>query len=293
MHDSNSMDQRAVGFLLRLIDTEAAVRVRRHIGAPPPGANERRVAHAVLQQIMVPPSVLVWILEEDDPELNAAVYGHPCADPTMRRAVLRGAPFGPDRRGPLPVADILRTYADEAPVPRDVVARGLVGALRAATSLKTARSAASVVLGHGDWRTVAAADRERPLPGYARWALSVRPDCPPALRAQFGSHAKFDHRLRQAGVVAGPDAYATAHGPAAQVLRVLSLGPVLFPARVRDAEDALRPLVREHLGDREEAWAVLARRLDTYDGTAPELIRRAGARRRGRVEPPPHHSASR
>jgi hypothetical protein len=51
----------------------------------------------------------------------------------------------------------------------------------------------------------------------------------------------------------------------------------MFPARVRAAEDALRPLVREHLGEREEAWAVLAQLLDTYHGTAPELIMTAGA----------------
>ncbi|MFG2471687.1 hypothetical protein ACGFXB_40465 [Streptomyces canus] len=276
MHDS-SKDQRAVGFLLGLIDADAAARIRRRIGAPPARANERRAAYAALKLTPVPSSVLVWILEEDDPKLNAAVYAHGSADPTMRRAVLRGVPFGPGRTGPLPVDTVLRKQADEPPVPQSVVARGLVGALRAATAMRPARSAASMVLGHRDWQTVAAADRERPLPGHARWALSVRPDCPPALRAQFGSHPKFDHRVRQAGVLAGPGPYATAHGPAAQVLKVLSLGRVMFPARVRDAEDALRPLVREHLGDREEAWAVLAQLLDTFHGTAPELIMTSGA----------------
>ncbi|MER7561571.1 hypothetical protein ACGFWE_05265 [Streptomyces sp. NPDC048523] len=276
MHDS-SKDQRAVGFLLGLIDADAAARVRRRIGAPRTRGNERRAAYAALKLTPVPSSVLVWILEEDDPELNAAVHGHASADPTMRRAVLRGVPFGTGRTGPLPVDTVLRKHADEPPVPQSVVTRGLVGALRAATAMGPARDAASMVLGHRDWQTVTAADRERPLPGYARWALSVRPDCPPALRAQFGSHAKFEHRVRQAGVLAGPAAYATAHGPAAQVLRVLSLGPAMFPARVRAAEDALRPLVREHLGEREEAWAVLAQLLDTYHGTAPELIMTAGA----------------
>ncbi|MFE1836316.1 hypothetical protein [Streptomyces sviceus] len=276
MHDS-SMDQRAVGFLLGLIDADAAARIRRRIGAPPPGANARRVAQAVLRLTPVPSSVLVWILEEDDPELNAVVYGHRSADVAMRRAVLRGVPFGPSRTIPLPVDRVLRKHADEPPVPQDVVARGLVGALRAATAMGPARTAASMVLGRRDWQTVTAADLERPLPGYARWALSVRPDCPPALRAQFGSHAKFAHRVRQAGVLAGPAAYATEHGPAAHVLKVLSLGPATFPGRVRDAEDALRPLVREHLDDREEAWAVLAQLIDTFHGTAPELIMTAGA----------------
>jgi hypothetical protein len=276
MRDS-SMDQRAVGFLLGLIDTDAAVRIRRRIGAPRPGPNGRRAAGAVLKVTPVPSSVLVWILEEDDPELNALVHGHGSADETMRRAVLRGVPFGPGRKEPLSVDIALRKRAAEPPVPQSVMARGLVGALRAATAMGPARSAASMVLGHRDWQTVTAADRERPLPGYARWALSVRPDCPPALRAQFGSHAKFTHRVRQAGILAGPGVYATAHGPAAQVLKVLSLGPTMFPARVRDAEDALRPFVRDHLGDREEAWAVLAQLLDTYHGTAPELIMTAGA----------------
>lgn len=276
MHDS-SMNQRAVGFLLDLIDADSAARIRRRIGAPQPGGNRRRVAQAVLKLTPVPSSVLVWILEEDDPQLNALVHGHRSADPTLRRAVLRGVPFGPGRRGPLPVDIGLRKHADEPPVPPDVVARGLVGALRSATAMGPARVAASMVLGHDDWRTVTAADRERPLPGYARWALSVRPDCPPALRAQFGSHPKFAHRVRQAGVLAGPGPYVTEHGPAAQVLKVLSVGPALFPARVRDAEDILRPLVRDSLGDREEAWAVLAQLLDTFHGTAPELIMTAGA----------------
>ncbi|MDH6454430.1 MULTISPECIES: hypothetical protein [unclassified Streptomyces] len=276
MHDS-SMDQRAVGFLLDLIDADCAARIRRRIGAPPPGANRRRVACAVLRLTPVPSSVLVWILEQDDPELNAVVYGHGSADEPLRRAVLRGVPFGPGRKGPVSVDIALRKRAEEPPVPQSVVARGLVGALRAATAMGPARSAASMVLGHDDWRTVTAADRERPLPGYARWALSVRPDCPPELRAQFGSHPKFAHRVRQAGVLSGPGDYARAHGPAAHVLKVLSLGPALFPARVRAAEDALRPLVHAHLGDREEAWAVLAQLLDTFHGTAPELIMTAGA----------------
>ncbi|MFF0014011.1 hypothetical protein [Streptomyces sp. NPDC005374] len=276
MHD-NSTAQRAVGFLLGLTDPDDAARVRRRIGAPSRGPDERRTAHAVLKLTPVPSSVLVWILEEDDPKLNAAVYGHPSADPGLRRAVLRGVPFGPGRTDTLPVDRVLLKHANEPPLPPGMVAQGLVGALRAATAMAPARDAASMVLGHRDWRTVTEADRERPLPGYARWALSVRPDCPPALRAQFGSHPKFTHRLRQAGVLAGPGAYATGHGPAAHVLKVLSLGHVMFPARVRDAENALRPLVRDHLGGREDAWAVLAQLLDTFHGTAPELIMTAGA----------------
>jgi hypothetical protein len=276
MHDSGTT-QRAVGFLLRLIDTEDADRVRRRIGAAPAATEERRSSHTVLRRTTVPSSVLLWILEQDDPELNAVVYGHVSADPAMRRAVLRGVPFGPGRTDPVPVDDVLLRHADEPPEPEGLAGRGLVAALRAVTAMAPARQAASMVLGHRDWRTVTEADSEQPLPGYARWALSVRPDCPPALRAQFGSHRKFTHRLRQAGILAGPGEYATAHGPAAQVLNVLSVGPVMFPARVHAAEDALRPLVRDHLAGREEAWAVLTQLLGTFHGTAPELIVTAGA----------------
>ncbi|MEU1274894.1 hypothetical protein [Streptomyces sp. NPDC005799] len=276
MHDDGTT-QRAVGFLLRMLDTEDADRVRRRIGVPAVAAEERRITYAVLKQSWVPASVLLWILEQDDPELNAVVYGHVSADPAMRRAVLRGLPFGPGRTDSLPVDDVLLRHADEPPEPEGFAGRGLVATLRAVTAMKPARQAASMVLGHRDWRTVTEADREQPLPGYARWALSVRPDCPQALRAQFGSHAKFTHRVRQAGILSGPGEYATAHGPAAQVLKVLSLGPVMFPARVHEAEDALRPLVRDHLAGREEAWAVLAQLLGTFHGTAPELIMTAGA----------------
>jgi hypothetical protein len=134
-----------------------------------------------------------------------------------------------------------------------------------------------MVLTPADWRTVTEADAERALPGYARWALSVRPDCPPALRAQFGAHPKFAHRVRQAGVLDGPAEYATDHGPAVRVLEVLAMGRLMFPARIGEAEGALRPLVRDHLGDREEAWAVLAQLIGTFHGTARELVVTAGA----------------
>lgn len=221
--------------------------------------------------------MLVWIPEEDDPELNAAVYRRGSVGDPMRRAVLRGIPFGPGLKGPLPVDTALRKRAVEPPVPQPVVAPGLVGALRAATAVRPAGKPASMVLGHDDWRTVTAADRDRPLPGHARWALSVRPDCPPALRDRFGSHPKLAHRVRRAGVLAGPGVYATAHGPAAHVRKVLSPGPRPSPRACEGAENALRPLVCDHLSDREEAWAVLAQLVDPFHGTAPELIMTAGA----------------
>lgn len=271
----------AVGFLLRLIDAGAADRVRARIGlsrpAPlgPAQARRRTTAASPWGSTTVPSSVLLWVLEEDDTDLNFAVWQHHTTDLGLRRAILRGEAFGPDGGRSVRVHRSLRHH--DLPVPEHVTRLGLVGALRESTTMGRAKETVTMVTGRGDWATAAEADRERPLPGYARWALSVRPDCPPALRERFGSHAKFTHRVRQAGVLAGPAEYATSHGPAAQVLRILSLGHAMFPARVRDAEDALRPLVREHLGDCEEAWAVLAQLVDTFHGTAPELVVTAGA----------------
>ncbi len=46
-----------------------------------------------------------------------------------------------------------------------------------------------------DWATVAEADRGEPLPGFARWAPAERIDCPPEVRARFGSHRKYTNRL--------------------------------------------------------------------------------------------------
>ncbi|MFJ9543651.1 hypothetical protein ACIRPX_41420 [Streptomyces sp. NPDC101225] len=276
----NSTSRRAAGFLLDLIDAGAAQRVRRRIGVPPhtrvDSAGERARLISSWTWRAVPSSVLLWVLEEDDPDLNAVVWRHSHADDFMRRAILRGVPFGPGRTARVPVAPVLR-HSGEPPVPACYARQGLIGALRRATAMAPARKAASMVLERADWRTVGEADAERPLPGYARWALAVRPDCPPRLRTQFGVHRKFTNRVRGAGVLDGPAEYATAHGPASDTLQVLSLGHLLFPARVRDAEDALRPLVRDHLGGREEAWAVLAQLVDGFHGTVPELVATAGA----------------
>jgi hypothetical protein len=277
----NSTSGAAVGFLLGLIDSGDAERVRRRIGLPepeaegPPEARRNKLIWSWTRQA-VPSSVLLWVLEEDDPELNAMVWRHVSSDNALRRAIVRGVPFGPGRKGPLTVEKGL-TREQEPPVPESFTRFGLLGALREGTSMGSARAAASMVVGHSDWQAVTEADRDRPLPGYARWALSVRPDCPPALRAQFGSHRKFTRRVEEAGVLDGPADYATAWGPASHVLKVLSTGQVLFPARVHEAEDVLRPLVREHLGDREDAWAVLAQLIDSFHGNAVELVVTAGA----------------
>jgi len=274
----NSRVEQAAGFLLGLVDEETADRVRARTGLPGPEAPEasiRRLQRAWTWARLLPASMALWILENDDPTLNSVVWRHLETDAGLRRAVVRGVPFGPTRTEPVRVDPLL--VRQEPEVPTSYVRLGLVGCLRAVGSMSEGRAAASMVLTRADWDTVGQADRESPLPGYARWALSVRPDCPPSVRAGFGSHAKFTHRLRQAGVMEGPAPFALSYDPAISVLEVLAMGHVLFPRRVREAEDALRPLVQEHLGDREEAWAVLAQLIDTFHGTTPELVITAGA----------------
>ncbi|MFJ9627310.1 hypothetical protein ACIRU8_06340 [Streptomyces sp. NPDC101175] len=277
----NSTSGAAAGFLLGLIAPEEAARIRRRTGLPEPAtAAELTAGHSTAlwswTRTPVSVSVLLWVLEEDDPDLNLWVWRHVSADNAMRRAIVRGVPFGAARTGPLRVPANL-TPQDEPPVPESYTRLGLLGALREGTSMRAARTAASMVVERSDWRAVTEADGDRPLPGYARWALAIRPDCPPALRAQFGTHRRFAHRVEQAGVLDGPAEYATSWGPASHVLNVLSTGRLLFPARVGEAEDALRPLVRDHLGDREDAWAVLAQLIDTFHGNAVELVVTAGA----------------
>ncbi|MFI8528679.1 hypothetical protein ACIGMX_00300 [Streptomyces aquilus] len=274
----NTRAERAVGFLLGLVDEEIAVRVRARTGLPEPESPAQargRVTRAWTWAQNLEASVALWILENDDPQLNAVLWRHIPTDAGLRRAIARGVPFSPGRIGPIPVDATLP--GQEPEVPEAYVRHGLVGALREVGTWSDGRTAASMVLTRADWETVGAADRERPLPGYARWALSVRPDCPPWVRAGFGTHAKFTHRLRRAGVFDSPADYVASDGPALRVLEVLSLGRLLFPARLKEAEDALRPLVREHLGDREDAWAVLAQLAETFHGNAPELVVTAGA----------------
>ncbi|WP_282701424.1 hypothetical protein [Streptomyces sp. CC219B] len=274
----HSRSEQAVGFLLGLVGEEAAARVRARTGLPGPesrAAAERRLTRAWAWARRLPSSVVLWILENDDPKLNALVWHHADIDAGLRRALARGVPFGPGRTGSLLTARF--RPGEEPEVPESYVRHGLVGALRAVTSMNEGRAAASMVVTRADWHTVAEADGERPLPGYARWALSVRPDCPPSVRAGFGSHAKFTHRLRTAGVLESPARYATSYAPAVEVLEVLAMGHLLFPARLPEAEDALRPLVHDHLGDREDAWTALAQKMETFPGTAPELLITAGA----------------
>lgn len=274
----NSRVEQAVGLLLGLVDGGTAERVRARTGlagAEAPDAAAERVRRAWTWAMHLPASVALWILENDDPDLNAVVWRYIPTDSGLRRAISRGVPFGPGRTGTIPVDETLP--GAESEIPESYVHHGLVGSLRKVGSMEAGRAAASMVLTRADWQTVGEADDERPLPGYARWALSVRPDCPPLVRKGFGSHAKFTHRLRQAGVYDGPADYVASEGPAVHVLEVLAMGHVLFPARIREAEHTLRPLVQEHLGDREEAWAVLAQLVETFHGNVPELVVTAGA----------------
>ncbi|WAZ25340.1 hypothetical protein STRCI_006831 [Streptomyces cinnabarinus] len=273
----NSRSEQAVGFLLGLIEVETAARVRARTGLPAaeaPEASVRRLQRAWRGRFL-PASVVLWILENDNPVLNTVVFPHLEPQPGLRRAVVRGVPFGSGRTDPVRVDTIL--LSQEPEVPPSYGRLGLVGCLRAATTMNEGRAASSMVLTRADWATVGEADRERPLPGYARWSLSIRPDCPPSVRAGFGSHAKFTHRLRQAGILGGPAEFAFSHEPAVDVLEMLGMGRALFHERVREAEDALRPLVEEHLGEREEAWAVLAQLMETFHGNTRELVMTAGA----------------
>ncbi|MEV0090776.1 hypothetical protein [Streptomyces sp. NPDC050738] len=273
MHLNSITAAAAIGFLLGLAEADDAERAERRIGYQEPSSAPLSARWA---RTGMSSSVLQWVLEEDDPELNARVWHHPSVDDAMRRAILRGMAHGPGRTGSIPLSPRLADV-QEPPVPAGVAHLDPIGALRGVRSMGEGRAAASLVVGRAAWQDVVEADRQGPLPGYARWALSIRPDCPGTLRAQFGSHPKFAHRLAQAGIAETPAEYALEWTPAAHVLEVLYLGRSLFPHRAAEAADALRPLVREHLGDRPEAWAVLAQLIETYHGTAPELLATASA----------------
>jgi hypothetical protein len=98
MHDSGTSG-RAVSFLLSLAGDGTADRARGRIGLGEAGAAPSAPAplDTALRAVDLPSSVLLWMLEEDDPGLNAVVQHHTSADDWMRRAIARGLPFG---RGP-------------------------------------------------------------------------------------------------------------------------------------------------------------------------------------------------
>jgi hypothetical protein len=264
-----------VHFLLSLIEPSdaAAVRQRLGIGAPEPLTDER--AARVLNRFDAPRSVLLWMLERDDPDMNRLVFHKAGVGDEVKRDILRGLPFGA-ANGPLPVrVDCELRYCSHAEPAIPASPHGLIGGLREARTMGQARVAARAV-SKPDWAAVAEADRVEPLPGFTRWALGARIDCPPRLRAQFGSHPKFENRLRNAGIVEPRD-YVESGRPPRDVLAVLHFGTQLFPHRVGEAAASLAPPVRAGLGAHLDAWAVLAQLLPTFAGTVPELVATSGA----------------
>ncbi|MFI0938800.1 hypothetical protein [Streptomyces sp. NPDC021020] len=240
-------------------------------GAEPPGlwSAVRWVSSA-----RVPAAVALWMLECDRPEINEIVFMGARVSPAVRRDIRLGLPFGDRTAGVLPVSRQVRTArVDFAEADAD----GAVAALRAVRSMKAGRTAAALVR-REHWDTVDAEDRAHPLPGYARWALAIRIDCPEPLRERLGAgHPSFAYRMRQAGIIARPGGYVREWGPARDVLDVLAAGRWAFPARLREARAELRPLVGDRLGGNTEAWAVAAQLLPTFAGTVPELVVTAGA----------------
>jgi hypothetical protein len=264
-----------VHFLLSLIEPGDASAVRRRlgIGSPEPLTDDR--AAGQLNRFNAPRSVLLWMLERDDPGTNRLVFHQGNVGEAVKRDILRGLPFGA-ADGLLPVrVDCGLRFCSHAEPDIPVSPHGLIGGLREARTMGAGRVAARAV-GKPEWATVAEADRVEPLPGFTRWALAERIDCPPRLRAQFGSHAKFTNRLRTAGIVEPRD-YVEHGRPPRDVLAVLSFGTQLFPRRVGEAAASLAPPVRAELGANLDAWAVLAQLLPTFAGTVPELVATCGA----------------
>lgn len=264
-----------VQFLLSLIEQDAAAVVRRRLGIGAPKALTDAGAAWDLKRLDVPRAVHLWMLERDDPGTNALVFHLPHVSDALKRDILRGLPFGA-ATGPLAVrVDCGQRYCPHTVPEIPVSKNGLVAGLRDARTMRSGRAAARAV-SKSDWAAVADADRAEPLPGFARWALAERIDCPPEVRAQFGSHPRFTNRLRRAGIVEPRD-YAESGTPPRDVLAVLHLGTRLFPRRVAEATTTLAPLVRAELGANPDAWAVLAQLLPTFAGTVPELVATCGA----------------
>jgi hypothetical protein len=268
-------DVPAVHFLLSLIEPGHASRVRRHLRIGKPARLSAKHAAWQLDRLDAPRSVLLWMLERDDPATNQLVYHQARTDDPLKRDILRGLPFG-TAIAPLPVParceqrNCAHTEPDLPPGPH-----GLIGGLREARTLRSARAAVRAV-SKRDWATVAEADRREPLPGFARWALAERIDCPPEVRTRFGSHRKFTNRLRAAGIVE-PREYVELGRPPEDVLAVLYFGTKLFPHRAGEAAALLAPLVRAELGANLDAWAALADLVPGFAGTVPELVTAGGA----------------
>lgn len=259
----------AMELLLSLAGSEdagaAGDRVEREWRAHPPSPTSRW--HGAVH----PPSAQLWMLQHDDPALNAVVYRSRVLEGVIRDEIRQGLPFAPGARARVPVLDPVRLATDfRADEFRFAEPAELVAALRAAVTMKRAGAAARRV-GRDDWGAVVRADREDPLPGYARWALAIRPDCPAWARTGFDTHPAFAQKLRKAGIYDGPRQLLETHRPAVHALGVLHHGLGAFPRR-REAIGPLRRLVRGTLGADTGAWAQLARLLPEFGGTVPELF---------------------
>ncbi|MCT4353381.1 hypothetical protein M5362_09600 [Streptomyces sp. Je 1-79] len=276
-HDSTA--DGALDVLVSLADPDGTGRIRERIGVAerPTGVIPPRwTAVSQLSSAVPPASARLWMLEEDRPEINELIVFYAGGLPgALELAVVNGEPFGPDRHATVPLTRQMRERPLRTGVNR-LPAEELVPAFRAVTTMRAGRRAANSVA-REDWARVVEADAEEPLPGYARWALALRPDCPSVLRERFSDHPSHAHRMRTAGIVEGPAAFVAQWRPARTVLTTLDTGRWAFPTRAREAEDVLRPLVRGSLGTDLEAWAVLAQLLPTFTGTVPELIVTAGA----------------
>lgn len=278
MHDDRRLNG-AIDVLVSLAEPDDAERVRARIGVQRQWdgtvPTNRWSTVREISSALLPASAPLWMLEEDEPLINELVLLAGVLPGALQIAVIDGEPFGPGRREPVPrTTDVLSTAYPQRPdsIPRD----RLVPELRAVTGMRGGHRIARWIA-RDDWQHVIDADVERALPGYARWALALRPDCPAALRERCASHPRYAHRMRTAGIVAGPGTLAGTQRPALAALSLLATGRWAFPSRMLDAEAALRPLVRESLGANAEAWAVLAQLLPTFTGTVPELVVTAGA----------------